>query len=59
MVDVSDPAQPVEIAAYDTPGFAWDVAALGKLVYVADETGGLLILQRARLQSWYFPLAVR
>jgi len=43
-VDVSDPAHPVEVGFYDTPGSAEGVAVLGDYVYVADGDAGLRIV---------------
>jgi len=43
--NVTNPASPVALKYYDTPGNANDVAVVGNIVYVADGTGGLLILQ--------------
>jgi len=44
-VDVSDPAHPTEVGAYDTPGWANGVAVSGTHAYVADGDGGLVILR--------------
>ena len=38
MVDVGDPARPVETGFYDTPGEAHRVAVAGKYAYVADDS---------------------
>ena len=46
MIDVADPAAPVEAAYYDTPGITSAVAVVGDVVYVADGMGGLFILRR-------------
>ena len=54
LLDVSDPARPREAAAYVTPGYAWNVA--GDQVYVAAESGGLVILRHAVLLPLYLPL---
>lgn len=45
VIDVSEPATPVEVATYDTPGTAWGVSAAGRHAYVADGSGGLVILK--------------
>ena len=45
MVDVSDPADPHEVGYYDTAGEARGVAVSGRLAYVADYNGGLVILR--------------
>jgi hypothetical protein len=44
IVDVSDPAAPVEVGAYDTPGYAEGVAVAGQYAYVADGHYGLRIV---------------
>ena len=48
VVDVSDPAAPVEAAVYNTPGWATNVTvasgASGTYAYVADLDGGVRIL---------------
>jgi hypothetical protein len=44
ILDVSNPAIPVELGALYTPGEALDVAVVGDLAYVADGLGGLRIL---------------
>jgi hypothetical protein len=41
VVDVSDPANPTEIGAWDSPGYAEGVAVSGKTVYLADGPYGL------------------
>ena len=51
------PGPPRELGGYDTPGIAHDVALSGTLAYVADGSGGLVILER--LPSVYLPLALR
>ena len=56
LLDVSDPARPREVAAYVTPGYAWNVAVAGDQVYVAAESGGLVILRHAVLRPRYLPL---
>jgi hypothetical protein len=45
MLNVSDPAEPIRAGSYNTSGSAQDVAVDGELVYVADGTGGLVILR--------------
>ena len=44
VIDVSNPAAPVEIGFYDTPGSASGVAVAGAYAYVADKGSGLEIL---------------
>jgi hypothetical protein len=44
VIDVSNPAFPVELGALDTPGSAHDVEVVGDLAYVADGDSGLLIV---------------
>ncbi|MFN2245107.1 MAG: LVIVD repeat-containing protein, partial [Anaerolineae bacterium] len=44
VVDVSDPAAPVEIGFLDTAGYAWDVAVAGSHAYIADGAGGLRVV---------------
>ncbi len=44
IVDVSDPANPVEIGALDTTGRTYDVQVLDNLAYVADGRDGLKIV---------------
>lgn len=43
IVDVSDPANPIQVGAYDTV-YANDVVVSGDYIYVADAWGGLAIL---------------
>jgi len=45
VVDVSTPQAPREVGFYDTPGSARDVIVRGGNVYVADQDGGLFLLQ--------------
>jgi hypothetical protein len=44
VIDVSSPGSPTEVAAYDTPGYAYDVHIEGHLAYVADGEAGLRII---------------
>jgi hypothetical protein len=44
LVDVSDPAHPVEIGSNSTRGYAQSVAVSGSLAYVANRGDGLTIL---------------
>ena len=44
MVYIGNPAGPVEVDFYDTPGFAVHVAVVGDTIHVADITGGLTTL---------------
>lgn len=45
VVDVTTPSNPKEVGFYDTPGSAIGVATAEDYVYVADGTGGLLVLR--------------
>jgi hypothetical protein len=45
IVDVSQPANPVEVTFYETSGYASDVLVVDDIVYVADGVAGLLILR--------------
>ena len=47
LVDIANPGQPQIIDQFETPGYADDVLIMGDLIYVADRTGGLLILRLA------------
>ena len=59
IVDISDPADPREIATYDTPGSARSVAVFGDLIYVADGLGGLFVLRHASITySVHLPLVL-
>jgi hypothetical protein len=41
---VSNPANPVEVGNYDTPGLALDIAVAGIFAYIADGyDGGLRV----------------
>jgi hypothetical protein len=44
VVDVSNPASPQELGAFDTPGFALGVAISGHYAYVADYEAGLRVV---------------
>ena len=44
IVDVSDPLAPVQVGHLDTPGRAFGVFVSGGLGFVADDSGGLLIV---------------
>ena len=44
IVDVSDPAHPQEIGAYDTDGWAWQTVVVGDYAFVADGSDGLQVL---------------
>ena len=39
VINVADPATPVETGFYDTPGYARGVVVVGNLAYVADYVG--------------------
>ncbi len=45
IIDVSDPYHPVEIANYDTPGYAREVEVSLPYLYVADSEGGIIALK--------------
>jgi len=49
VLDLSDPAQLVELGWFDTVGIAWGVEVQGDLVYVAAGDAGLLILRASVL----------
>jgi hypothetical protein len=44
VIDVSNPLAPVELGSLDTPGDALDVEVAGRLVFVADGTQGLRLI---------------
>jgi hypothetical protein len=44
VIDISNPALPVEIGALDTPGQAIDVEVVGDLAYLADGDSGLRVM---------------
>ncbi len=44
IIDVSNPAAPVEIGSLDTPVDAFDVSVHGSLAAVADDTGGVHLI---------------
>ena len=44
VLDISDPAHPHEVGAYDTPQSAWGVAISGTLAYVAASVAGLRVV---------------
>jgi hypothetical protein len=45
MLDISTPSLPVLKDVYITSGLAWGIDAVGDMVYVADQDGGLVLLQ--------------
>lgn len=45
VVDISDPANPVLAASYDTPGTPSDIFVANGYIYLADGGSGLLILE--------------
>ena len=47
MIDVADPALPVELGFLDTPDFAYGVTVVGTLAYVADGSSGLRVIRTA------------
>lgn len=58
VVDVSNPAAPVLLGHADTPGSSFDIAIAGAAIYVADMSGGLVVLTSGRTER-FFPLIVR
>ena len=44
VIDVANPAAPVKVGNYDTPGDAEDVAVAGHTAYVADGDSGLRVI---------------
>ncbi|UCH33003.1 MAG: carboxypeptidase regulatory-like domain-containing protein, partial [Armatimonadota bacterium] len=44
VIDVSDPAAPLEVGFLDTPGTAYHVAVAGGYAYVADGASGLRVI---------------
>jgi hypothetical protein len=51
VVDVRDPADPVEVGSFDTPGESSDVAVSGEYVYLADGDAGLAIFRECGVFS--------
>ena len=49
VLDVSNPAAIAPLGAYDTGGFAWDVQVVGRRIYVADGSSGLVPPEFAKL----------
>ena len=47
IINIANPAAPVQAGFYDTPGDAWSVAAAGSYAYVADGFSGLRIVNVA------------
>jgi len=45
IIDVSDPSNPYQVAAYNTPGYAQGVCVSGDYIYVADGECGVCILR--------------
>ncbi len=45
VVDVSDPSRPQLVTTITTPGYASDLLTADGLLYVADQAGGLLVIQ--------------
>ena len=43
VIDVSDPATPIERGTYDTPGFAQDIYLAGGYIFVAAREAGLRV----------------
>ena len=48
---MSNVTRPTELSAYDTPGYAYDVHAWGRLVLVADGKSGLRIVNVSDLSA--------
>ena len=44
IIDISDPASPVEVGFFDTQGLAKGVDLVGNYAYVADDGQGLCII---------------
>jgi hypothetical protein len=44
IIDVGNPAGPVEVGHYDAVDYSWDVAVDGDYAYLADSWGGLRII---------------
>ena len=44
MIDVADPALPVELGFVDTPDDAHGLTVVGTLAYVADQQSGLRVI---------------
>jgi hypothetical protein len=59
--NVKDPASPEQVGFYDTLGTPRAVTVVDDLVYVADEDGGLVILNltEGEIVSTFLPLIVR
>ena len=47
VINVANPAAPVEVGSYDTPGYADGVAVAGSYAYVADWGDGLRVINVA------------
>ena len=45
IIDIADPASPVEVGFYDTPGDARGVVVSGSYAYVADADSGLRVIR--------------
>ena len=59
VIDVSDPAHPVRVGGYDTPGYAVGVTLAGNLAYVADWHGGMLVLESSSPDGATFAFYLR
>src|SRR5258705_268133 len=44
IVNVSNPASPVLVGTYNTPGYAWSVVVSGTELLVGDQSAGLQVL---------------
>ncbi|MBK6561920.1 carboxypeptidase regulatory-like domain-containing protein [Candidatus Amarobacter glycogenicus] len=47
VINVANPAVPVEVGFYDTPGYAYEVALAGSYAYVVDYNRGLRVINVA------------
>lgn len=50
IIDITKPVSPVEIAHYDTPGYSEKVTHSDGFIYVADNWGGLLVLNQGEFR---------
>lgn len=69
VVDVSNPAHPLEVGMLDTPGYAYGVAVSGTLAYIADGWEGIrlvnvsnpiapTVVSTYKTPGWAFDVAV-
>ncbi|MCG2721624.1 MAG: S8 family serine peptidase, partial [Thermodesulfovibrionales bacterium] len=45
VVDVTNPAKPLSVGSYATPGYAYDVFVSGNYAYVADSSAGIQVIE--------------